>query len=254
MNAIKNTFFKILRLIGIFALVYVCLLLYMALSERRLAFPRAEIDDSSESMLRDAAVLCHADNDKKLQGWILNDSLPTTVLYFADGGEDAATFLVNVKKIPGFRYVAFNYRGSAGSEGTPGEKYYASDIQAMVGCAHSDDIIFIGHGTGSIAAYNSLTSGFGKGAILVDPTESFSSALSARYRIFFPKFLSRSHAKMIFDKRESIPATVIADDPRRGELVRNLLNDHSKNFTLVEREGKSLLDVLQSELLKMKTK
>ena len=145
MNALKNILFKILRLIGIFALIYVCLLLYMVMSERRLAFPRAEIDDASESALRDNAVLCHVENDKKLQGWILNDSLPTTALYFADRGEDAATFLANAKRISGFRLVTFNYRGSAGSEGTPGEKYYDSDIRAMVGCAHSNDLIFIGH-------------------------------------------------------------------------------------------------------------
>ncbi len=254
MNALKNILFKILRLIGIFALIYVCLLLYMVMSERRLAFPRAEIDDASESALRDNAVLCHVENDKKLQGWILNDSLPTTALYFADRGEDAATFLANAKRISGFRLVTFNYRGSAGSEGTPGEKYYDSDIRAMVGCAHSNDLIFIGHGTGAIAAYNSFASGLGKGALLVDPAESFSSALSARYRIFFPKFLSRTHSRMIFSEEQSNPATVIADDPRRGELVRNLLNKHSKKFTLVEREGNSLLEVMQAELTKIKTK
>ena len=41
MNALKNILFKILRLIGIFALIYVCLLLYMVMSERRLAFLRS---------------------------------------------------------------------------------------------------------------------------------------------------------------------------------------------------------------------
>jgi len=253
MNAFKKFLFKILRMIGILALVYICLLLYMVLSERRLAFPRAEADKASEEALRDGALLCHVEDNKKLQGWVVNDSLSETVLYFADRGEDAATFLAHAKKIPGFRFVTFNYRGAAGSEGTPGEKFYAADIDAMVGCAHADSPIFIGHGTGAIAAYNSLAKGLGKRAILVDPVESFRSALSARYRIFFPEFLSRTQAKMNFENRETPLPIVILDDPRHSEVVHNLLNGHSKKFIQVERKGKSLIDVLQSELFKMKT-
>ena len=121
MNAIQTFFFKILRMIGIFALLYICLLFYMVLSERRLAFPRAEADKVSEDALREGALLCHAEDGKKLQGWSMNDSFPETVLYFADGGEDAATFLAHAKKISGFRFITFNYRGAAGSEGSPGE-------------------------------------------------------------------------------------------------------------------------------------
>jgi pimeloyl-ACP methyl ester carboxylesterase len=153
----------------------------------------------------------------------------------------------------GFRFVTFNYRGAAGSEGTPGEKYFFSDIEAMVGCAHAESLIFIGHGTGAIAAYNSLASGLGKGAILVDPAESFRSALSARYRIFFPEFLSRTRAEMNFENSETPIPIVILDDPRRGEVVCNLLNRHSEKFVQVERKGRSLIDVLQDELFKMKT-
>ena len=253
MNAVKTFLFKILRMIGIVALLYICLLLYMVLSERRLAFPRAEADKASEETLRSGAILCHVDDDKKLQGWTVNDSLEETVLYFADGGEDAATFLAHAKKIPGFRFVTFNYRGSAGSEGTPGEKFYASDILAMAACARAESPIFIGHGTGAIAAYNSLAKGLGKGAILVDPAESFRSALSTRYRIFFPEFLSRTKSEMDFTSQVQAKPVVILDDPRRSELVRNLLDKHPNDFLLVEREGKSLLDVLQVELLKVKT-
>lgn len=253
MHALKTVLFKILRMIGIFALVYICLLLYMVLSERRLAFPRAEADKVSEEALRQGAMLCHVEDGKKLQGWVVNDSLSETVLYFADRGEDAATFLAHAQKMKGFRFVTFNYRGAAGSEGTPGEKYFSSDIEAMVGCARAESLFFIGHGTGAIAAYNSLAKGLGKGAILVDPVESFRSALSARYRIFFPEFLSRTRAEMNFENGETPIPIVILDDPRRSEVVHNLLNEHSEKFVKVEREGKSLIHVLQNELLKMKT-
>ena len=80
MNAVKTFLFKILRMIGIVALLYICLLLYMVLSERRLAFPRAEADKASEETLRSGAILCHVDDNKKLQGWTVNDSLEESVL------------------------------------------------------------------------------------------------------------------------------------------------------------------------------
>ena len=58
---------------------------------------------------------------------------------------------------------------------------------------------------------------------------------------------------MNFENSETPIPIVILDDPRRGEVVRNLLNRHSEKFVKVEREGKSLILVLQNELMKMKT-
>jgi hypothetical protein len=58
---------------------------------------------------------------------------------------------------------------------------------------------------------------------------------------------------MNFENSEAPIPIVILDDPRRGEVVRNLLNRHSEKFVQVERKGRSLIDVLQDELFKMKT-
>lgn len=254
MELLKKSFFKILRFAGIFAIIYASLLFYMLLSERRLAFPRAEADKAAEDILRDEAVMCITDDGKRLQGWILNDSLPNTVLYFADGGEDAATFLANTKGSLAFRFVAFNYRGSAGSEGNPGETHYKSDIRAMIGCAHAENPLFLGHGTGSIAAYNSLTQGLGQAAILVDPAESFNSSLSSRYRIFFPAFLGRTRAKMDFQNATTAPAIIIANDPRKKENLQKLLENHAGKFKVVERKGQNFLEVLRAALSGMITK
>ena len=247
MQFFKKFLFKLLRFAGIIAIVYASLVFYLLLSERRLAFPRAESDTVAEKLLEKNAVICHAD-DALLQGWILNDSLPETVLYFADGGEDAATFLSHAKKLNGFRFVAFNYRGSAGSEGRPAEKHYADDISAMIGCANAANPIFIGHGTGSIAAYNAFADRLGKAAILVDPAESFNATLSSRYRIFFPAFLGRTKARMNFHTDIPEKATVITDDPRRQETIKNLLAKEPDNFRVVPREGASLLEILQREI------
>ncbi len=244
METFKKLFSKTLRLVAIFAIIYLCILFYMVVSERRYAFPRAQIDKTSAESLEKNAVLCPAEDGKKLQGWSLNDSAPNTVLYFSDAGEDASTFLSNAKRISGFRLVGFNFRGSAGSEGTPGEKFYEDDIRSMIRCAGSSSPIFLGHGTGAIAAYNSFASGLGKKTVLVDPSESFGARLAERYRIFFPEFLSRTKARMRFDGGKA-RATVVLDNPRQRGLAQKLLTAHPEHFTVVERNGNSLLEILE---------
>lgn len=250
----KNALFKTLRFAAIAIIVYLCMAAYLLISERRLSFPRAERDEASESVLRQGALRCQTKDGKWLSGFISGDSSLPTVLYFADRGEDAATFLAHAKNIPGFRFAAFNYRGSAGSEGSPKEKFLAEDILAMIGCAGAEDAVFLGHGTGAIAAYNSLAQGFGRGAVLVDPEESFKSALSSRYRIFFPEFLARTKTRMNFET--PVPAskvTVVLDDPRRKDAVERLLKKRPEAFTVQNRGGASLLEVLTGILGKMKT-
>lgn len=248
MEHVKRFFSKSLRLVAIFALIYLCMLFYMAVSERRYAFPRAPSDEASAKALAENAVLCEAPDGKKLEGWILNDSLPNTVLYFADAGEDASTFLRNASKISSVRMVAFNYRGSAGSEGTPGEKFYAEDIGRMIACSGGEPKVLLGHGVGAIAAYNFQKNVPNATAILVDPAESYTARLSNRYRIFFPKFLGRSKTRMEFSPEDAglKKATVVLDDPRREPLSRELLEAHPDRFEVVRRSGASLLDVLDS--------
>lgn len=249
MNFFKKALFKTLRFAAIAAIVYICLVAYLLLSERRLAFPRAERDEASEELLKENALRCRTEDSKWLAGWAFGDSSSKTVLYFADGGEDAATFLAHAREIQGFRFVGFNYRGSAGSEGAPKEKFLEGDVRAMIGCAGTDNVIFIGHGTGAIHAYNALGQGLGKAAVLVDPVESFSAAVSSRYRIFFPEFLSRTKSRMDFERAFSAEKVlVIQDDPRRGEATKRLLDGHPEAFTVSSRGGKSLLDVLQKAL------
>jgi hypothetical protein len=58
---------------------------------------------------------------------------------------------------------------------------------------------------------------------------------------------------MNFENSETPIPIVVLDDPRRSEVVHNLLNEHSEKFVQVERKGRSLIDVLQDELFKMKT-
>lgn len=245
----KSLASRIFRLILAFAIIYASLVAYMMLSERRFAFPRAEPDSAAAKSLENSAVTCRTNDDKQLQGWILNDSLPQTVLYFADRGEDAATFLSNAKKIPGFRFVGFNPRGSGGSEGSPSEKFYEDDVRAMIGCSYNGSVpIFLGHGTGAIAAFNSLVKGYGKSAILIDPAESFAESISSRYGIFFPKFLVRTQIAMDFSKNRS-QATVIVDDPLRSETAQKLLDAHPSNFKQLKRGGASLLKLLETVLM-----
>lgn len=250
-NFVKRIFFKTLRFAAIIAIVYLCLVGYLLLSERRLSFARAESDKTSADTIKEYALRCQTKDGKWLQGWVSKDSLAPTVLYFADRGEDAATFLAHAMRIPGFRFAGFNYRGSAGSEGSPGEKHYAEDIRAMVGCANAEGAIFLGHGTGAIAAYNSFKNDLGRGAVLVDPVESFGDALSSRYRVFFPRFLSRTKTQMEFDSSAAPQALVIFDDPRKGAGVESLIKNHPEAFHVLRRDGASLLDVLEKVLGEM---
>ncbi len=244
METLKRLFFKALRLTAVFAIIYLCILFYMVVSERRYAFPRAQADKASAKSLEKNAVLCLTEDGKRLQGWILNDSAPNTVLYFSDAGEDAATFLANARQFSAVRLVGFNYRGSAGSEGSPGEKLFEDDIRSMIKCAGSPNPGFLGHGTGAIAAYNSFAKGLGKKAVLVDPSESFGERLADRYRIFFPEFLSRTKTRMQFDGKTE-RATVVLDNPRQRGLAQKLLTAHPDRFTVVERNGGSLLEILK---------
>lgn len=245
----KSLFSRLFRLILAFTIIYVSLVAYMMLSERRFAFPRADLDESAAQSLESSAVTCRTSDGKLLQGWILNGSAPETVLYFADRGEDVSTFLSNAKKIPGYRFVGFNVRGSGGSEGSPAEKFYEEDLRAMIGCSDNGRTpIFLGHGTGAIAAFNSLVKGYGKSAILIDPVESFAEAISSRYGIFFPEFLVRTKIAMDFSKNRS-KATVILDDPLRKASAEKLLEAHPENFQEIKRGGASLLKLLETVLM-----
>ncbi|MCK9181470.1 MAG: hypothetical protein M0P13_01135 [Fibrobacteraceae bacterium] len=250
-----NTLSKIARGIGILAIIYICMVLYLVLSERHIAFPRAEANKTARASLPREMKSCETDDGKKLQGWISNDSATETIVYFADVGEDAATFLSEASKLKNYRIAGFNYRGSAGSEGTPEEKYFESDSKGILNCVNGKSVILIGRGFGSILAYNFYREGLAKQAILIDPMPSIASGISSHYKIFFPEFLVRtkiSMQKATFPKEKE--AYIIQDSPERKELVQKTLSAIPGNFIVINRGGKSLLGALNTILDKINIK
>ncbi len=201
---LRDTSFKILRLLGIFAVLYAGIVVYLMLSERRVAFPRATADLKARTFI-DASrhsAECRLQDGLVLHGWDIHPDAPHTLVYFPDQNEDAATFLAEMNPAESIRLIAFNYRGSGGdNSGTPSEKSFARDAEDILKCALSlsGSVSLAGRGTGAIEAFNLAARPEVPRVILIDPVPSVAAAISDKYRVLFPRFLIRTqvHLQMI---------------------------------------------------------
>ena len=196
MNILKNLAFKFLRLAGILVVIYVSMVFYLALTERRNAYPRAIPHKEARAAIEGRAqgISCTLQDGTVLEGWKMGEAGTPTLLYYPDADEDAAQFLAELDSISEITLITFNYRGSGNNKGTPSEKTFSPDSKEILECASQVNgaapKFITGRGTGAIPAFNN--SNRETRLILIDPVESIADALVYKYGFLYPKFLVRA--------------------------------------------------------------
>ncbi len=249
MKVIKALALKLLRFAGILAVIYVSMVFYLALTERRNAYPRAIPHKEARAAIdgRAQGISCTLQDGTVLEGWKIGEAGTPTLLYYPDANEDAAQFLAELDSVPEITLVTFNYRGSGNNKGTPSEKTFSPDAREILECAiqvNGNHPQFIaGRGTGAILAFNN--SNKQTKLILIDPVESIADALVYKYGFLYPKFLVRAGDAINTGKNDpSIDQIGIL-------LDRSLFSDRGHIFaqkfqgaTIWKRDGGSFRAVL----------
>lgn len=195
-NAALGIISRILRFAGILLVIYVSMVFYLALTERRNAYPRAITHNEAREAIASTTkpVSCTLEDGTVLEGWTTQNADTPVLLYYPDADEDAAQFLAEVQNVEGLTLAAFNYRGSGNNKGTPSAETFAPDANKIAECASQINgqapLIFAGRGTGAIVA--SMQTGPGQKLLLIDPAISIADAIATKYRFLYPKFLVRA--------------------------------------------------------------
>ena len=201
---LKNAGLRALRFLGIILVIYISMVFYLALTERRNAFPRAIYHKEANEAIQNKAkpLTCTLEDGVVLNGFSLGNENAPVMLYFAEADEDAAQFLAQIDSLPGFNVITFNYRGSAQNKGTPSEDNFMSDARQIFECATQVNgnapKILTGHGTGAIPAAEFMDNG--RTLFLIDPILDIAESISQKYRALYPKFLVRTGLKADTDK------------------------------------------------------
>ncbi|MCF0223171.1 MAG: alpha/beta hydrolase [Fibrobacter sp.] len=248
MQKIKAFLFRVLRFIGAIAIIYVSMVLYMALTEKQKAFPRAITHKEATEALKDIAspLTCTLEDGIVLNGWAIgSDSLPT-LLYYPDAEEDAAQFLAEIENIEGYQLVSFNYRGGGQNKGNPSQENFSTDAAQIYQCAtqtnNQPPAFVIGRGTGAILAFEQ--SKHAK-PIYIDPIFSIADAISYKYRVLYPKFLIRTSVAVTKEQAQNTkqPPAIIFD--KKLFEQRNIQNiEIFSGKKILIRDGKKLHDTL----------
>jgi len=198
-DAVLGTVSRILRFAGILLVIYVSMVFYLALTERRNAFPRAITHNEAREAITGKAksINCTLDDGAILEGFVIGNENNDVLLYYPDADEDAAQFLAELDSLPGYAAAAFNYRGSGENKGTPSQETFETDAQMIYECASQINgnapQVVAGRGTGAILASKQANKNT---VILIDPVLSIADAVSDKYRILYPKFLVRADVKI----------------------------------------------------------
>lgn len=198
-DAVLGTVSRILRFAGILLVIYVSMVFYLALTERRNAFPRAITHNEAREAITGKAksINCTLDDGAILEGFVIGNENNDVLLYYPDADEDAAQFLAELDSLPGYAAVTFNYRGSGENKGTPSQETFETDAQMIYECASQINgnapQVVAGRGTGAILASKQANKNT---VILIDPVLSIANAVSDKYRILYPKFLVRADVKI----------------------------------------------------------
>lgn len=250
---LKNTLFRILRLAGILAVIYVSMVFYLALTERRNAFPRAiyhkEANEAIQNKVKQLS--CTLEDGTVLNGFSLGNENDPTLLYYPEADEDAAQFLAQLDSLPGVSVITFNYRGSAQNKGTPSEETFAQDAAQIAECAAQVNgqwpRALVGRGMGAIAAINQQSKN--EQIILIDPILDIADAIHQKYGFLYPKFLVRTNFKAATDKLKSAQnSTTVVSDKKQFEARTYLEYSKLGNAKLILRNGDSLQKLLFSAL------
>jgi hypothetical protein len=220
-NFLRNTLFRVLRIAGILLVIYVSMVFYLALTERRNAFPRAIYHKEANEAIQGKArpLTCTLEDGVSLNGFSMGNESDPVLLYYPEADEDAAQFLAQVEKLPGIHIVTFNYRGSAQNKGTPSEENFESDAKQILECASQVNgnapQYLAGRGMGAISAINQSRTG--QSIILIDPILDIADAISQKYKALYPKFLIRTQFKADANKLSGLTNLSVIYDKKAVE-------------------------------------
>lgn len=195
-----GTLSRILRYAGILLVIYVSMVFYLALTERRNAFPRAITHKEAREAIQKTArhISCTTEDGTLLEGWSSGNAEAPLLLYYPDADEDGAQFLAELGTPANFLAATFNYRGSGENKGTPSEETFELDAKSIAECAAqingSKPKFVAGRGTGAILAAEQLNEQ--NHIYIIDPVASIADAISNKYRVLYPKFLVRTSVKL----------------------------------------------------------
>jgi len=250
---LKSTAFRLLRIVGILCVIYVSMVFYLALTERRNAFPRAIFHKEANEAIRDKAkaLTCTLEDGTVLHGFSTGSENAKTLLYYPEADEDAAQFLAQIDTIPNVSIITFNYRGSGENKGTPSAETFEKDAEQIKECATQLNgnipSYIAGRGTGAILAAQQSTKG--STTILIDPILDIASAIHQKYGFLYPKFLIRTtvHADTNKINAQGERTIVLIDRKQHEERTKEMIQV-LKNARIVVREGESLQKALTNSL------
>lgn len=241
--------FRILRLAGVLALIYICMVFYLALTERQNAYPRAIAHKEAREAIEKTAksISCTLSDGTVLEGWVLGDPEGGVYLYYPDADEDGAQFLAELGNPPQGAFVTFNYRGSGTNKGKPSGETFEQDAGEIFQCASQVNGLqpqaFIGRGTGAILASRHFN-GQGK-LVLIDPVSSIAEAVSEKYRALYPSFLVRARSEMSEEAltRNQNRVIFLSDRAKNLSRIHNFQSRFPEIYTIL-RNGETLGTVL----------
>ena len=244
---------RILRYAGILLLIYISMVFYLALTERRNAFPRAITHNEARAAIADKAksISCTLDDGTILEGFVVGNEQNSVLLYYPDADEDAAQFLAELDSLPGYAAATFNYRGSGDNKGTPSQETFETDAQMIYECASqingSAPKIVAGRGTGAILATKKVKKD--NIVILIDPVMSIADAISDKYRLLYPKFLVRANVSISpGDISEATNVFILSDRARfcdRSHMVEQALESVKLSKRAAEPLSEAILNVIK---------
>lgn len=250
---LKAVAFRLLRIAGILCVIYVSMVFYLALTERRNAFPRAIYHKEANEAIRSKAkaLTCTLEDGTVLHGFSIGSENAKTLLYYPEADEDAAQFLAQIDSIPNVSVVTFNYRGSGENKGTPSAETFEKDAEQIKECASQVNgnipSYIAGRGTGAIlAAQQSTKDSY---TILIDPILDIASSIHRKYGFLYPKFLVRTSLRADTDKINAQGERIIVlmdrkqHEERTKEEIQNL-----KKIQIVVRGGDPLQKTLTNSI------
>ena len=247
-DAVLGTVSRILRLAGILLVIYISMVFYLALTERRNAFPRAITHNEARAAITGKAksINCTLDDGTKLEGFVVGNESNDVLLYYPDADEDAAQFLAELDSLPGYAAATFNYRGSGENKGTPSQETFESDAQMIYECASQINgrapKVIAGRGTGAILATKQEKRN--NNLILIDPVLSIADAISDKYRLLYPKFLVRADVKISKEDISNASNVIILSDRARFCDRSHTVEKTLGNVKLTKRTTEPLSEVI----------
>ena len=245
-----GTLSRILRYAGILLLIYISMVFYLALTERRNAYPRAITHNEARTAIADKAksISCTLDDGTVLEGFVVGNKQNNILLYYPDADEDAAQFLAELDSLPGYAATTFNYRGSGENKGTPSQETFVTDAQMIYECATQINgnapKVIAGRGTGAILATKMIKKE--NITLLIDPVWSIADAISDKYRLLYPKFLVRSDLKIEKSDISTSNNIVILSDRARFNDRTSAVQQAFGSVNLSKRASETLSEAIQN--------